>query len=771
MAAKSAKSRSTATPAAAAPPVPESKGSAGGPDWPGIVAAVDALLQAGLRAEARPLIERYGEGLIRAGHVAPLERWNLALSGEASPQTPRGLLLNARVLAERNALDALAVFQDACAAAERAGDNYGAIQAACGLLQAVFVLWGDFRPVNAMLPIAERVLEEGLEHPDATSELECLTGLLAGWMLANPDHPRRVPLFERMVDLAGDPAVDAGVRLGAGGVLLAYCQLWAEPNTGIGLIERLDTVAGAPGVPTGHRLTWEREAALYYIQLPNPDPAPCRARIDRHEAGMPAGASAHHRFNLGRLHYDLAFIERNYDAAEVALAGARKFLDPRLPVQAISLAHMETKLALMRGQYRRAQVSAQQAVTRADQVQVPDVIASVYRVNCVMALTYCHEFAAARVEVDRLLRTGHGRHRLIYQTSAAVLDLVEAATRGANLDAPVAAVLAAIERTGSFRAFTYNRPLGAEAMTYALEHDISAVTARRVIETMRFDPPPTLPEVWPWTVRLYLLGAPQVELDGAPLGGKARAQQKPLDLLAAIALGGGAAGHPGAAAGSVVQPGSVATAGSAARADPGADSQSLMFALWPGADADAKTALDVTLLRLRKLLVHDGLVLLADGKLRLDRRRVWCDVWAFEARLEQLDAAGALPGLIAVDAAALIKLYRGPLLGEPGDATVPAWAATARERLRSKFLRAIAEFGGRAEAAGDWAGAIAFYERGILQDTLAEDFYRGLMRCHLALGAPANALRAYRRCRELLSIVLGVQPTAETEALHRTIHG
>jgi hypothetical protein len=341
---------------------------------------------------------------------------------------------------------------------------------------------------------------------------------------------------------------------------------------------------------------------------------------------MPADASAHHCFNLDRPHFDLAFIERNYDAAEVALAGARRVLDPRPPVQALSLAHMEPKLALMRGQYRRAQVSAQQAVTRADQVQVPDVIASVYRVNCVMAQTYCHEFAAARVVVDRLLRTGHGRHRLIYQTSAAVLDLVEAATRGANLDAPVAAVLAAIERTGSFRAFTYNRPLGAEAMTYALEHDISAVTARRVIETMRFDPPPTLPEVWPWTVRLYLLGAPQVELDGAPLGGKARAQQKPLDLLAAIALGGGAAGHPGAAAGSVVQPGSVATAGSASRADPGADPQSLMRALWPGEDADAKTAFDVTLLRLRKLLVHDGLVLLADGKLRLDRRRVWCDV-------------------------------------------------------------------------------------------------------------------------------------------------
>ena len=34
------------------------------------------------------------------------------------------------------------------------------------------------------------------------------------------------------------------------------------------------------------------------------------------------------------------------------------------------------------------------------------------------------------------------------------------------------------------------------------------------------------------------------------------------------------------------------------------------------------------------------------------------------------------------------------------------------------------------------------------------------------MGDHAEALRIYRRCRELLSIVLGVQPTAETEAIY-----
>jgi len=44
------------------------------------------------------------------------------------------------------------------------------------------------------------------------------------------------------------------------------------------------------------------------------------------------------------------------------------------------------------------------------------------------------------------------------------------------------------------------------------------------------------------------------------------------------------------------------------------------------------------------------------------------------------------------------------------------------------------------------------------------------MICLLAVGDHAEALRVYRRCRELLSVVLGVQPTAETQAVYRRVN-
>ncbi len=61
------------------------------------------------------------------------------------------------------------------------------------------------------------------------------------------------------------------------------------------------------------------------------------------------------------------------------------------------------------------------------------------------------------------------------------------------------------------------------------------------------------------------------------------------------------------------------------------------------------------------------------------------------------------------------------------------------------------------------------YRRGLEADNLAEPFYRGLMRSLAASGDRAEAVNAFRRCRELLSIVLSVQPARETERLYREI--
>jgi DNA-binding SARP family transcriptional activator len=116
-------------------------------------------------------------------------------------------------------------------------------------------------------------------------------------------------------------------------------------------------------------------------------------------------------------------------------------------------------------------------------------------------------------------------------------------------------------------------------------------------------------------------------------------------------------------------------------------------------------------------------------------------------------------------AARLLAAYRGPLLGADD---VP-WIAKPRDAMRARFVRVLMRLGEQLERRGDWAGAIDVYRRGLEADNLAESFYRGLMRALAATGDQAEALNAFRRCRELLSIVLGVKPSSETEHLFREI--
>jgi hypothetical protein len=44
------------------------------------------------------------------------------------------------------------------------------------------------------------------------------------------------------------------------------------------------------------------------------------------------------------------------------------------------------------------------------------------------------------------------------------------------------------------------------------------------------------------------------------------------------------------------------------------------------------------------------------------------------------------------------------------------------------------------------------------------------MICQRELGDPAGALTTYRRCRELLSLVLSRRPAAETEAVRESLN-
>ena len=199
------------------------------------------------------------------------------------------------------------------------------------------------------------------------------------------------------------------------------------------------------------------------------------------------------------------------------------------------------------------------------------------------------------------------------------------------------------------------------------------------------------------------------------------------------------------------------------------DKDRLTNLLWPDAEGDlAYRSFVTTVHRLRKLLGDPEALRLSDGKLTLDNRYCWVDAWAFERilghsdeciRQKKTEAAGKFMkrGL---------ALYRGRFLDGEREAS---WTVSPAERLRGKFLKGASWLGRYLEGTQAWDDAAAHYEQCLGADDCIEDTYRRLMVCYDRLGRKGEALAIYERCRKTLSSVLGINLSAETEAVRASL--
>jgi DNA-binding SARP family transcriptional activator len=265
----------------------------------------------------------------------------------------------------------------------------------------------------------------------------------------------------------------------------------------------------------------------------------------------------------------------------------------------------------------------------------------------------------------------------------------------------------------------------------ALEENIEVELVQQLICLFRLKPPADAPDLWPRPVRIRTLGRFEVQVQDQPLEFSRKIPRKTLALLKALIAHGAEQ----------------------------VSEQWLCDSLWGDEEADAaRQVLGVTVLRLRKLLGNEEAVGQQGGKIWLDRRLCWVDAWRFQALLANAQKSDGLPGALT--------LYAGAFL--PDDEGEP-WSVAMRERLRGKFIHALATHGRTLEAQGHVDEAIRLYLRGIDADVVVEVFHRGLMRCYRRCGRLTEAVSGYRRLRQTMSAVLGVCPSAESEALYRDI--
>ena len=190
--------------------------------------------------------------------------------------------------------------------------------------------------------------------------------------------------------------------------------------------------------------------------------------------------------------------------------------------------------------------------------------------------------------------------------------------------------------------------------------------------------------------------------------------------------------------------------------------ETLSELLWPDAEGDAAyTSFRTTLSRLRHSLGENA-IMIHEGQVSLDPRRVWVDTSAFRRISAQADGGKEDPSSLI---GSLTKLYCGDFLpNEDGQ-----WVLSPRAKLRDRFLRLIAALGNELEKESRWDDACASYRAALDVDDLAERFYQRLMVCCSRLGDRAAAISAYTRLRGTLKARLDAEPSAKTQALYRQV--
>ncbi|MFL6694034.1 MAG: BTAD domain-containing putative transcriptional regulator, partial [Ramlibacter sp.] len=626
----------------------------------------------------------------------------------------------------------------AYAAFTAAGDLAGRCFAWCALVDSLVFEWGNFKPLAHWLAEMEPLVGPCRELPGPL-DAEVACGMFLATMYARPQHPDMAHWEQRVRAVilhGGNPRLQVKV----GNHLLIYYTWWiGDLAKAELLVNTLRAQIADPGVAPLLRITWDTMAAAYFwMSAKNGD---CVACVDH---GLQTAQST------GVHTWDMLLCSQGVFASlssDDAVAGARylqrmeTLLNTSRPMDQAMYYYLSAWFRVMQGNLPGAREFAETAVAMATEAGA-DFPAAVMRIDLGRVRMHQGDDPGALALVRQARADGRTMHAQTIEYLSFMTDAEIALHIGD--EALCVQSLRQGLRVGAaqqFRNQTWWLPsVMARLYAKALGHGIEVPYVTAVIRERRLVPPADAAGLdhWPWPLQIRTLGEFVVLKDGEPMRFTGKAPRKPLELLKALIASGGS----------------------------DVNQEFLTDALWPDLEgAHAQQAFETALYRLRKLFAEETPFLLKDGRLTLDASAVHVDIWDLERLLDATDEAlrtrVLTPGELDDRLRRLSALYGGHFLAQE---TAP-WALPLRERLRSRFLRAIEELGRRLEAQHDRAGAIQCYQRGLEVEPIAEALYLRLMCCHQALGQPAEALAVYRRCRRAMGTLLGVPPSREIEAV------
>jgi ATP/maltotriose-dependent transcriptional regulator MalT len=608
-------------------------------------------------ADVATALLQHAPAWLAQGRAASLEAWIARLPAALVAHDPWLALWLGKARTPRSPAAAIEPLERAADRFRSQGDRRGCLLACAAIAEAVGYGYAELKRLAPWLAEAARLVPaiETLLAPEERAEV--MGALFAALVAGQRPHPDLAAWREqalRLAETASDPTLRAKVLFAA-----TMSHVWAgDYAAATRLGDLLREVLAAPGV--GALPLTSGWLVLSVLAGNHPGPVADYADV---EAGLRAARETGVHVWDAELHGQAAVIALCHDdraRAATALAAMLRALPPGASVHSAGYHCFAAWRSLLAGEPGPASESASVAARDAAAAGSEPLIrhAAVMAAQAAIALDRAddaerHLAVLAAAEE----RTANPRARFVRLLLEAERDRL--AGRLDEACEHLRPALALGRDAGYVAYYGWLPGTMASLALLALRRGIEVDYVRMLVGRRALRPTDPALDVgaWPWPIRITTFGAWRV--DGLPQPAKAgvRTAHKPLELVLALVAAGGR---------------DVAEA-------------TLCDALWPDAEGDAaRSALDVTLHRVRRLLGDANAVTLAAGRLGLDGSRIWVDVRAIEPLLQR--SADSAPAAIA-DLDALLALYRGPFLR---DVEAP-WAVPARARLRRRFVAAVTQ--------------------------------------------------------------------------------
>ena len=700
-------------------------------------AAFDLLCQAQAWQEAEALVLRQASWLLGQGRGETLRAWIGALP-EASVEFSAWLRYWLGVsLVPVDQTQARAQLEGAFDTFRKSGDIVGQMRSISSIIDTYFFEWSHWQPLDRWIEALEPLMLASPTYPSGEIEFDIHCSMLIATLYRRPGHPLLQVCVERVTSLL-ETDLDVNRKVVGATLLLTFGNLASRPDFSQHIVAIAEPLLKQPGVTPLNRVWWCNRLTFFLNARGDHESVRGRAQevrdiIETHGLKGLSGAAVLVEWHLGWA----VMATKQWDEANRVVQRMEQLARKSRPSDLLLVTEARLRLAMCRGDLALALRDAPRAVEAASAVGM--VYQQVMRLaSAVEVFAEAGLPAEARAHAALAYELVRGT---CFEYWEAEIRVIEAYVERREGKAERCRALLkegfsqAARLTPNWTSASLSgRVLGAMCAE-ALDAGIEVVYLKSLIRRFRLEPPSTASEAWPWPAKIYTLGRFEVWRNGERLEFSRKAPKKPLTLLKALIA-------------------------FSSRSVP---EERLMDALWPNEEGDsARKALDINVLRLRKLLGTHDAITVSEEQIGLNPQFCWTDVWGFERRIEQFDAGEGQVGA----ATEALRLYRGNFL--PTEANEP-WTAKTRERLRTKIVRLVEAVAQAEEDAGRWEQAIALYSKGLEADDLVEPFYQGLMRCYRSLGRHAEAMNAFRRLRQLLSVVLGIAPSESTQAMARAL--